>query len=68
MHKSTFKCNQVSSIMSPYNSNDAKKRKYEIVNYETENSGSLCTNNISHKLVNLCKENADVIKLGEYSF
>ena len=69
MHKNNFKHNQVSSVIRPPNRNDTKKRKLEAVNYETQNSSSLCTNNITHKIVNLSKENAmpstDVMKLGE---
>ena len=72
MHKNASKRNQVSWVISPSNSNDTNQRKLETVNYETQNSGSLCTNNIRHKIVNLCKENTmlstDVTKLGEYSF
>ena len=72
MHKNTSKHNQVSSVISPSNTNDTNKIKLETVNHQTENSGSRCTNNISHKIVKICKENAmpstDVMKLGEYSF
>ena len=72
MHKTTSKRNQVSSVVSPSNSNDVKKRKLETVNNETQNIVSICTNNVRRKIVNFCKENAmlstDVTKLGEYSF
>ena len=72
MHKTTSKRNQVSSVVSPSNSNDVKKRKLETVNNETQNIVSIFTNNVRRKIVNLCKENVmpsiDVTKLGEYSF
>ena len=72
MHKNTSKHNQVSSVISPSNSNDAIKRNPDTVNYETQNVGSICTININYNIVNLCKENAmphaDIMKLGEYSF
>ena len=72
MHKSTFKLNQVSSVVSPSNSNDVKKKKLETVNNATKNIVSICTKNVSRKIVNSYKENAipstDGMKLGEYSF
>ena len=72
MNKNTSKHNQVSSVISPSNSNENEKRKLETVNNETQNIVSICTNNVRRNIVNLCKENTmpftDVMKLGDYSF